>query len=95
MKEGLKIVGFVCFWVLIGLIMIALVSCARPSRLKMDYGTSAKLVVLNQTLNPEASKNLEPVTGMDGEAAEGVMERYRKGFEKTEAPPSYIFNIGR
>ena len=96
MKTALKMTGFVCFWIAAGIIAVALLSCAGPgpSRLEMDYGTSAKLAVVNQTLNPEAAKNLEPVTGMDGEAAEGVAERYRKGFEKPAPPTTYSFTIG-
>ncbi|OGP63498.1 MAG: hypothetical protein A2170_03985 [Deltaproteobacteria bacterium RBG_13_53_10] len=89
-------IGFVLFWVVVGVVAVALISCAgpSPSRLEMDYGTSAKLAVVNQTLNPEASKNLGPVTGMDGEAAEGIMERYREGFEKPTPPTTYSFTIG-
>jgi hypothetical protein len=94
MKEILKMVGFVCFCVAVGLIAVALMSCAGPSRLEMDYGTSAKLAVVNQTLNPEAGKNLESVTGMDGKAAEGVMEMYEKSFEKPAPPTTYSFTIG-
>ena len=94
MKEALKMIGFVSFWVIVGVIAVALISCAGPSRLEMDFGTSAKLAVVNQTLNPEAGKNLEPVTGMDGKAAEGIMEVYRGGFEKPTPPTTYSFTIG-
>ena len=96
MREALKMIGFVCFWVMVGLTAVVLLGCATPgpSRLEEDYGTSAKLAVVNQTLNPEAGKNLDPVTGMDGKAAENTMEKYRKGFEKPAPPPSYIFSIG-
>ena len=95
MKEALKMVGFVSFWVIVGVITAALVSCTTPpSRVEMDYRTSARLAVVNQTLNPEAGKNLEPVTGMDGKAAEGIMEVYRGGFEKPTPPTTYSFTIG-
>ena len=93
MKEVLKMAGFVCFWVVVGVIAVALLSCAGPSRLQMDYGTSAKLAVVNQTLHPEAGKNLEPVMGMEGKAAEGAMERYREGFKKPAPPTTYSFTI--
>ena len=95
MKEALKMIGFVSFWVVVGVITVALVSCTTPpSRLEMDYRTSARLAVVNQTLHPEAGKNLEPVTGMDGEAAEGIMKSYREGFEEPVPPPTYSFTIG-
>ena len=95
MKEVLKMVGFVSFWVIVGVITVALVSCTTPpSGVEMDYGTSAKLAVVNQTLNPEAGKNLDPVTGMDGETVEGIMKKYREGFEKEAPAPTYSFTIG-
>ena len=52
-------------------------------RLKKDYGNSQRLAISNQTLNPEAGKDLKPVYGFDGRAAEIVMEeQYIKRFEK-------------
>jgi hypothetical protein len=81
MKKG-------CF-LLIGLITIFLISTtwAGPSRLEMDYGTSYKLAKFNQILNPDAGKNLEPVTGIDGQAANAAIGQYRKGFEEKPPPP--------
>ena len=80
-------------WILIGFIVLflTLTSCAGPSRLEIDYGTSHKLSTFNQILDPEAEKNLEPVTGFDGNAARRVVEIYEKGFEKPSPPPTYIF----
>jgi len=58
-------------WITASLIGTALlISGCAPSRLEMDYGTSQKLAKFNQTLNPEAEKNLDPVVGMDGQAAQ-------------------------
>ena len=80
----------------IGLIAVILVftGCVGPSRVEMDYGTSQKLARFNQTLDPEAEKNLEPVTGLDGVPAKLNMERYRKSFEKESPRPTYILNVG-
>ncbi len=53
------------------------------NRLKEDYGNSQRLAISNQTLNPEAGKDLKPVYGFNGRAAEIVMEeQYIKRFEK-------------
>lgn len=84
------------FFLLIGLAGIFLISvgCAGPSRLEMDYGTSFKLAKFNQILNPEAEKNLEPVTGFDGPAAKNTLDKYQKDFEKPTAPPTYILGVG-
>jgi len=70
--------------------------CAwQESRVAMDYGTSYQLQKYNQTLNPEAEKNLAPVKGMDGKAAENVAERYKKSFEKqSQTSTSYQINVG-
>ncbi len=83
-------------FLLIGLVMIFLIStgCAGPSRVEMDYGTSYKLAKFNQTLNPEAEKNLEPVTGEDGRTAEATIDRYRKGFQEKSEAPIYTINVG-
>lgn len=74
-------------------IFVMATGCAA-SRVEMDYGTSCKLAIANQTLNPEAAKNLEPVAGMDAPAAQKAHERYLKGFEKENQQPDYILSVG-
>jgi hypothetical protein len=80
-------------FLLIGLVGIFLisVSCAGPTRVEMDYGTSFKLSKFNQILSPEAEKNLEPVTGLDGGVAQATIGVYKKGFE--EKPPATVYSI--
>jgi PBP1b-binding outer membrane lipoprotein LpoB len=71
------------FKILFALFMIFVISaCAQPTRLEKDYGRSIKQAQSNQTLNPEAEKNLEPVTGLDGKAAQASIEKYRKAFDQ-------------
>jgi len=84
------------FWLFTGMMALFLASsaCAGPSRLELDFGTSAKLSKFNQIHNPEAGKNPEPVTGFDGEAAQATMDRYQKDFEKPAPPPTYMMTIG-
>ena len=60
----------------------------------MDYGTSFNLMKFNQIANPEAEKNLEPVTGFDGQAAKATLDKYRKDFEKPAEAPAYTLSIG-
>ena len=56
------------------------------SRVEKDFGNSQRLAVSNQTLNPEAGKDLKPVYGFNGRAADLVMEKqYIKGFEEPGA----------
>ena len=70
------------------------VSLDPPTRLELDYGTSFNLMKFNQIANPEAEKNLEPVTGLDGQAAKATLDKYRKDFEKPAEAPAYTLSIG-
>ncbi len=63
--------------VLTVLLIMSSVFAGCASRLAMDYGTSHNLSKFNQEFDPEASKNLEPVYGLDGRLAEGVMKSYQ------------------
>ncbi len=82
-------------FLLIGLVVMFLISTGCvASRVEMDYGTSFNLAKFNQTLNPQAEKNLDPATGFDGGAAQAAVGRYRKGFEEKTPAPVYSINIG-
>lgn len=84
-----------CF-VLAGLVVTISVTTGfaetRKSRLELDYGTSYKLQKFSQILNPDAEKNMEPVYGLDGVAADEGMNQYRKSF--TEPGKTEDFEIG-
>jgi hypothetical protein len=69
-------------------------ACAQPTRLDKNYGRSLKQARLNQILDPEAEKNLEPVTGLDGKAAQTSIEKYRKAFEQPRELPQPLIQIG-
>jgi len=88
MKNKIIVLACVC------LSLLVTVGCG-PTRVEMDYGTSYQLQKFNQTLNPEAERNLEPVAGISGAAAQGNVDKYEKGFEKESAcSPTYQFSIG-
>ena len=55
-------------------------ACATPSRVTDNWGTAYYAQMHGQTLNPEASKNLQPVEGLYGQAAEAAMGQYLKSF---------------
>lgn len=71
-----------CFVLTVLLLMFSVFAGCAGSRLAMDYGTSHKLGIFNQELNPKAGKNLEPVYGLDGRLAEGVIKSYQAGGKK-------------
>jgi len=55
-------------------------ACATPSKVADNWGTAYYAQKQGQTVNPDASKNLEPVTGLYGQAAEAAMGQYLKSF---------------
>jgi hypothetical protein len=79
-----------------GIMAMILIGCtAGPSRLEADYGTSYNLAKSQQMLNPAAEKNLEPVYGFNGRAAEATIARYREMFEKPPPAPTYVIPVGQ
>ena len=69
---------------LIGLIATLLIfsGCGpRETMLSRNWGNSFESAKQSQILNPEAGKNLDPVVGLDGQAAENVVEKYTQGFK--------------
>ncbi len=84
----------VCF--LIIALAIFLSACAAPTRVEKHFGKSVKQAQVNQVLDPEAELNLDPVTGMDGKAAQAGIEKYRMSFDGSHAaaPPPAFLNPG-
>ena len=64
------------------------------SNVTKNWGKSFESAKNNQILNPQAGKNINPVTGFDGEAADKNMEKYREGFEEKPPKEVYILNLG-
>jgi hypothetical protein len=62
--------------------------------MEMDYTTSYKLAITNQTPHPEAAQNELPVTRMQVPEASKIYERYVKSFEKQATPEqNYIISV--
>ncbi len=84
--------------IVIGLLafMASFTGCAETlyHQKPMVLGGSFQAAKANQILNPEAGKNLEPVHGLDGQAAVIVMDKYRKSFEKPPPARVYAITIG-
>jgi type IV pilus biogenesis protein CpaD/CtpE len=80
---------------MLALLMASLAGCATSSTPQFDsgFGDAVNAARAQQTINPEASLNTKPVDGMDGEAANSVMDRYHQSFQKPPATGN-IFNIG-
>ena len=57
------------------------------------FGDAVRDAKKKMTLNPNAGKNGDPVTGMDGRAARESMQQYHESY-KTPPPATNVINIG-
>ena len=72
----------------------ALAGCASTTpNLDRTFGQAVNQAKAQQTLNPDASLNTDPVSGLDGVAANAAIDNYTKS---VNAPPekATIINIG-
>lgn len=56
----------------------------QDSTLNKNWGRSYETAKYNQMLNPEAGKNLEPVSGLDGVPGNYNVNKYKESFKKAE-----------
>jgi hypothetical protein len=57
------------------------------------FGNTVSEITALQTLNPNASANADPVTGIDGVSATAAQQNYAKSF-LMPPPPANMFTIG-
>lgn len=77
----------------IALMFLLVTGCAHYGALDEDRGKSYNMAKQGQILNPDASKNLKPVTGLHGAAVAANEEKYIASFRKTAqkaAPKSFV-----
>ena len=65
----------------------------QQTLLEKNWGRSFETAKYNQILNPEAGRNVAPVEGLDGIAAEANTAKYRQGFTSETPPPVYDINL--
>jgi hypothetical protein len=67
--------------------VLSLCGCAATTTPATDahFGEAMTMIKAQQTLNPDASRNTNPVTGLDGKAAKGALDNYRDSFRKPPA----------
>ncbi len=58
--------------------------CSHYGQLDTDYGNSYNKANTGQILNPSASKNQAPVTGLSGKAADANMKKYTDSFSASQ-----------
>lgn len=64
---------------------------SEDSATNLNWGRSHQTAIYNQMLNPDAAQNLDPVSGLDGSAAQNNVGKYKESFK--EAGPKEIVNI--
>jgi hypothetical protein len=76
--------------------IIGLSGCAATTTPETDarLGESMTMLKAQQTLNPDASRNTNAVTGIDGKAAKGALDNYRDSFRKPPADGPGFLSIG-
>jgi hypothetical protein len=76
------------------LALLVLAGCTSPTpHLDRNWGRSFEAAKYSQTLNPDAGREVTPVTGMQGERAERADEQYSKTFETAQPRPVYNINL--
>lgn len=75
-------------------LLLALAGCAtRTPNLDSQFGQSVRLLNAQQTINPQAALNTNPVMGLNGQAAASGYANYQKSYAKPE-PQTSGFTIG-
>ena len=75
-------------------LLTALAACSSPSpQLDSTFGDAVNAATAQQILNPDASRNTQPVVGLGGKAAKAVAIRYYKTYQ---SPPmsGNVYTIG-
>ena len=70
------------------LMLMLLAGCATSPypRLDAKFGEAVDMAKAQQTINPDASLNTEPVVGIDGIASDAGFDNYRDSFINRPAP---------
>lgn len=74
--------------------LLLLGGCATPTpHLDKQFGTAVEAAKAQQTLKPDASRNTDPVAGVDGTPAASAVGEYHNSFKAP--PPTFpVINIG-
>jgi hypothetical protein len=75
------------------LAMAVLAGCATTPNLDKKFGDAVNQAKAQQTINPDASKNTDPVAGINGQVANSIMERHQKSYETPTPAPSGIIGV--
>lgn len=76
-------------------LLVLLAGCAATTTPVLDshFGESVALLKAQQIMYPDAYRNANPVSGIDGKAGVSAYQRYQKSFAAPEPQPN-VFTIG-
>lgn len=91
MKNAIRLAGAS---IVITTTAVLLAACSALSpvetrELDARFGDAVRQARAQQTLNPEAGRNTDPVSGIDGVAAQNTIDEYQKSFKE----PPRTFNV--
>ena len=66
--------------------------CATTPHLDSRFGHAVNAAKAQQMINPDASRNSDPVMGLDGTPAKDSIDRYQNTFK--EPPPTFEIFFG-
>ena len=81
------------FIMAVSIFLLFFAGCAYNT-LETNWGSSFEAAKTNQIANPEASENLDPAVGLDGELAAENMETYRRGCKGKDQSTTYNLRLG-
>jgi len=72
--------------------LAVLAGCAATPKYDRHFGDAVRQARTAMTINPAASSNRDPVTGIDGQAAATALTRYQDSF-KAPPPPQPLIRM--
>lgn len=78
------------------LIATGLLAACAPTTPRLDahFGDAIGTAKAQQTINPQASLNTEPVPGIDGQAGDAIFDNYRNTFRNPRPPMRGVIDVG-
>ncbi len=85
---------FIIRSITVGLVCLLGASCSTVTpNYDARFGDAVRDARKKMTINPNAGKNGDPVTGMDGRASREAMHQYQESY-KAPPPAVNVINIG-
>jgi len=76
--------------------MLGVLAACVPTTPRLDahFGDAVSTARAQQTINPEASLNTDPLQGIDGQAGDAIVDNYRDAFRHPRPPLRGAIDVG-